>query len=104
MEDELVVNPLQRALQLRQPAVGLITHSDRVGQYVSAELKELIRLWHIRPSMSRAEDPYDNRTDEPAFAESFWIGPPKRPPEGGGTRRGSIFECGGCTNRNFRLH
>lgn len=22
--------------------------------------------------MSRADDPYDNRTGEPAFAESFW--------------------------------
>ena len=54
MEDELVILPLRRALQLRQPAVGLIIHSDRGGQYISTELKELIRLWHIRPSMSRA--------------------------------------------------
>lgn len=67
MEDELVVRPLRRALHLRQPAVGLITHSDRGGQYVSTGLKELMRLWHIRPSMSRADDPYDN-----AFAESLW--------------------------------
>lgn len=67
MEDELVVVPLRRALQLRQPAEGLIIHSDRGGQYVSTELKELARLWHIRPSMSRADDPYDN-----AFAESLW--------------------------------
>ena len=67
MEDELVILPLRRALQLRQPAVGLIIHSDRGGQYVSSELKEVIRLWHIRPSMSRADDPYDN-----AFAESLW--------------------------------
>ncbi len=72
MEDELVVLPLRRALQLRQPALGLITHSDRGGQYVSAELKEVVRLWHIRPSMSRADDPYDNRTGGPAFAESLW--------------------------------
>lgn len=67
MEDELVILPLRRALQLRQPAVGLIIHSDRGGQYVSSDLKEVIRLWHIRPSMSRADDPYDN-----AFAESLW--------------------------------
>ncbi len=46
MDDELVVCPLRRALQLRQPSVGLITHSDRGGQYVSTELKELMRLWH----------------------------------------------------------
>ncbi len=54
MEDELVVVPLRRALQIRQPAMGLIVHSGRGGQYVSTDLKELVRLWHIRPSMSRA--------------------------------------------------
>ena len=97
--DELVVVPLRRALQMRQPAPGLVTHSDRGGQYVSADLKELVRLWHIRPSMSRADDPYDN-----AFAESLWIGPPKRSPKGGVTGRGSFSECGRCTNRNLRLH
>ncbi|WP_461126910.1 transposase [Spirosoma aerophilum] len=57
MEDELVVVPLRRTLQLRQPAEGLIILSDQGGQYVSTELKELARLWHIRPSMSRAVDP-----------------------------------------------
>ena len=67
MEDSLVILPLQSALQWRQPTPGLITHSDRGGQYISKEIHELIRLWHIRPSMSRADDPYDN-----AFAESFW--------------------------------
>ena len=70
MEDELVILPLRRALQVRQPATGLIIHSDRGGQYVSTELKELVHVWRIRPSMSRADDPYEN-----AFAESLWIGP-----------------------------
>ncbi|NDU97350.1 DDE-type integrase/transposase/recombinase [Spirosoma terrae] len=42
MEDELVILPLRRALQWRQPVTGLIIHSDRGGQYVSAELKELL--------------------------------------------------------------
>ena len=67
MEDALVITPLRTALQSRQPAHGLITHSDRGGQYVSSDLQELVSLWRIRPSMSRADDPYDN-----AFAESFW--------------------------------
>ena len=67
MEDALVIDPLRRALRTRQPSEGLIVHSDRGGQYVSNDLRELIRLWKIRPSMSRADDPYDN-----AFAESFW--------------------------------
>jgi len=54
MEDDLVIIPLHNALQSRQPSPGLITHSDRGGQYVSNDLHELISLWHIRPSMSRA--------------------------------------------------
>ena len=67
MEDALVIIPLRTALQARQPRNGLIAHSDRGGQYVSNDLQELVNLWRIRPSMSRADDPYDN-----AFAESFW--------------------------------
>lgn len=67
MEDELILIPLRSALQSRLPAQGLIIHSDRGGQYISNEYKELVRLWRIKPSMSRADDPYDN-----AFAESFW--------------------------------
>jgi transposase InsO family protein len=54
MEDALVISPLRMALQSRQPAHGLITHSDRGGQYVSNDLQELVSLWRIRPSMSRA--------------------------------------------------
>jgi putative transposase len=36
------------------------------GQYVSDELREVMHKYHIRQSMSRADNPYDN-----AFAESF---------------------------------
>ena len=54
MEDALVIVPLKAALQVRQPTNGLIVHSDRGGQYVSNDLHELVSLWRIRPSMSRA--------------------------------------------------
>ena len=67
MEESLVRLPLQAALASRQPLPGLILHSDRGGQYVSTEIRKVIDLWRIRPSMSRADNPYDN-----AFAESFW--------------------------------
>ena len=66
MEGALVIMPLRTALQARQPTCSPITHSDRGGQYVSNELQELVSLWRIRPSLSRADDPHDN-----AFAESF---------------------------------
>lgn len=67
MQDTLIINALKQGLYSRQPASGLIAHSDRGGQYVSDELRKLIENFHIRQSMSRADDPYDN-----AFAESFW--------------------------------
>ena len=67
MEESLVRLPLQAALASRQPLPGLILHSGRGGQYVSTEIRKVIDLWRIRPSMSRADNPYDN-----AFAESFW--------------------------------
>ena len=67
MEDQLVINALRKALTHRRPAPGLIVHSDRGGQYVSDKLRTLLNDHHVRQSMSRADDPYDN-----AFAESFW--------------------------------
>lgn len=67
MKDELIISALRKALNARNPAAGLIAHSDRGGQYVSDELRALLNDHHIHQSMSRADDPYDN-----AFAESFW--------------------------------
>lgn len=67
MEDRLIVDALKQGLHKRQPAPGMIAHSDRGGQYVSDELRQLIDKHKIRQSMSRKDDPYDN-----AFAESFW--------------------------------
>jgi putative transposase len=67
MEDTLIINALKQGLYSRQPDSGLIAHSDRGGQYVSDELRKLIKDFQICQSMSRADDPYDN-----AFAESFW--------------------------------
>ena len=37
MRTELCITALQRAVAARQPSVGLIHHSDRGAQYVSAE-------------------------------------------------------------------
>ena len=54
MEESLVRLPLQVALSSRQPLPGLILHSDRGGQYVSTEIRKVIELWRVRPSMSRA--------------------------------------------------
>jgi putative transposase len=57
---------LERAITLRQPAPGLVHHSDRGVQYCSEQYTRLLDIHGILPSMSRPANPYDN-----AFCESF---------------------------------
>ena len=57
---------LERAIALRQPAPGLVHHSDRGVQYASGQYTRLLKIHGILPSMSRPGNPYDN-----AFCESF---------------------------------
>ena len=62
----LAVAALRQALDLRQPAPGLVHHSDRGLQYASREYVHLLLEHGIAPSMSRRGNPYDN-----AKCESF---------------------------------
>jgi putative transposase len=62
----LAVAALRQAIDLRQPAAGLVHHSDRGVQYASRMYVDLLLQHHIQPSMSRAGNPYDN-----AKCESF---------------------------------
>ena len=64
---ELVINALKRALWRRQPAAGLIFHSDRGSQYASDDFKELLKTHKFIQSMSRKGNPYDN-----AIVETFF--------------------------------
>jgi putative transposase len=57
---------LEKALATRQPAPGLVHHSDRGMQYASDEYVELLQKHQIISSMSRPANPYDN-----ASCESF---------------------------------
>jgi putative transposase len=57
---------LRQAIQLRQPAPGLVHHSDRGLQYACKEYVTVLLDHHIAPSMSRPGNPYDN-----AKCESF---------------------------------
>jgi transposase InsO family protein len=57
---------LERAIAARQPAPGLVHHSDRGVQYASTEYTNLLAQHQIIPSMSRPANPYDN-----AACESF---------------------------------
>ena len=62
----VAVQALRMALLQRQPAPGLIHHSDRGIQYACADYLTLLAEHGVQPSMSRVGNPYDN-----AKAESF---------------------------------
>lgn len=62
----LAVAALRKALYARQPAPGLVHHSDRGIQYASQQYVDLLLAHGLVPSMSRAGNPYDN-----AKCESF---------------------------------
>ena len=66
LKSELTLRALRQALAERQPAPGLVHHSDRGWQYACADYLALLQQHHIVPSMSRAGNPYDN-----ALCESF---------------------------------
>lgn len=64
---ELILGALQMALLQRQPAPGLIHHSDRGQIYRSRVYQALLAQHGMVMSMSRKGDPYDN-----AVVESFF--------------------------------
>ena len=64
---ELARNALDMALAARQPAPGLVRHTDRGCQYTAGGYREALAARGIAISMSRAGDCYDN-----AMAESFF--------------------------------
>lgn len=95
MLESLVREPLEKALLKRKVKVdsGLITHSDRGGQYLSNNMKKLMKTFKLKQSMSRADDPYDN-----AWAESLWsrlkaeLDMPKGGYDSLATLRSTLFE------------
>ena len=66
LEAELALTALGMALKERQPAPGLVHHSDRGVQYASHDYREMLKQHQVRISMSRKGNPYDN-----AACESF---------------------------------
>ena len=66
IDTHLTLEALHTALATREPAPGLIHHSDRGVQYASADYVARLEQAGIEISMSRPGNPYDN-----AFCESF---------------------------------
>jgi len=68
MRAELVVDALEMALWQRRPAVGLVHHSDRSGQYVSLIFGQTARAAGIDISMGARGCALDNAVCEAFFA------------------------------------
>jgi transposase InsO family protein len=64
---ELACDALRMALRRRQPAEGLIHHSDRGVQYACKDYRAILARHGIAPSMSRKGDCWDNAPMESFF-------------------------------------
>lgn len=67
MRTDLVIEALTLAIARRRPPAGIIFHSDRGSQFTSAEFATYCKDHHIRRSVGRTGDCFDN-----AVAESFF--------------------------------
>jgi transposase InsO family protein len=67
IDTQLTLTALNQAIAVRQPAAGLIHHSDRGVQYASTTYVARLNSIGAQISMSAKGNPYDN-----AKAESFF--------------------------------
>jgi putative transposase len=65
---QIVLDALAMAVEQRQPASGVIHHSDQGCQYTSTEFGKRCREAGVRPSMGSVADCYDNAMCESFFA------------------------------------
>lgn len=68
LEAALVTSALDMALGTRAVTEGLICHSDRGSQYGSEDVTAMIARFHLRGSMSRRGNCWDNAVVESFFA------------------------------------
>jgi len=67
METKLCLDALKMALIRRQHKQPSIHHSDRGVQYASEAYRQLLKAHHIKQSMSRKVNCYDNAITETFF-------------------------------------
>jgi len=68
MDTALVEDALHMALQDRQPAAGVLHHSDQGSQYTSDVYQTMLNDALVQCSMSRVGNCYDNAVIESFFA------------------------------------
>ena len=60
LANDLPIQALRLALEQRQPAPGLVHHSDRGSQYASYDYTDLLKAWGCQISMSHKASPWEN--------------------------------------------
>jgi transposase InsO family protein len=60
LEDDLPMAALRMAFEIRQPASGLVHHSDRGSQYASHDYTDLLKARGCQISMSHKASPWEN--------------------------------------------
>lgn len=75
LSQTLPIQALKMALSLRQPAAGLIHHSDRGSQYTSHDYQQLLGAYHALPSFGQTGSCFDNAAMESFFGslKSEWL-------------------------------
>jgi transposase InsO family protein len=68
IDAKLVVDALEMAIIRQRPSAQLIVHSDRGSQYASAAFRGKLAEHHMRQSMSRRGNCYDNAPMESFFS------------------------------------
>lgn len=68
MTDELIIKALRKAAHKGHLQAGMIIHSDQGSQYASRAFRQLLEDYHLRQSMSRRANCYDNAQAESFFA------------------------------------
>lgn len=68
LESKLVLDALEMARNLRNPAAGLLHHSDRGVQYAARDFQRALVRLEAAQSMSRKGDCWDNAVVESFFA------------------------------------
>jgi putative transposase len=63
-DQHLTLAALRMAVERRQPADGLLHHSDRGSQYCATAYRQLLADWRMIPSMSRKGNCWDNAVIE----------------------------------------
>jgi transposase InsO family protein len=104
MTRALVMAAFELAARARGRGAGLLFHSDRGGQYASDDFVDLLGVFAVTQSMSRAAEVYDNAVMESFFASYKTECVPDDGFETRAQARGETFEYIEVFYNRQRLH